>query len=183
MAKRAAPHRGIDTPQADPEGPSKTKLKAESQALQDLGKDLGELSAARLAATEMPEILRDAILLWRRTTAHEGKRRQLQYIGKLMRNVDDAPLREAVAAAKLGSAHDTWRLHEAERWREALISDDDALTRWLAEHPDTDTQHLRSLVRAARRDSTALTPEMRQPKSYRELFQFLRPLINPPPAP
>ncbi len=182
MAKRAAPHRGIDTPQADPEAPSKTKLKAESHALQALGKDLCELSPARLAATEMPENLRDAIMLWRRTTAHEGKRRQLQYIGKLMRNVDDAPLREAVAAAKLGSAHDTWRLHEAERWREALIGDDDALTRWLADHPDTDTQHLRSLVRAARRDSTALTPEMRQPKSYRELFQFLRPLINPPSA-
>lgn len=183
MAKRAAPHRGIDTPQADPDAPSKTKLKAESQALQELGRDVSELSAARLAAIDMPEILRDAIALYQRTKTHEGKRRQFQYIGKLMRGVDEAPLREAVAAARLGSAHDTWRLHEAERWREALIADDDALTRWLVEHPDTDTQHLRSLVRAARRDAAGMTPEQRQPRSYRELFQYLRPLVQPPPAP
>jgi ribosome-associated protein len=182
MAKRAAPHRGIDTPQADPDAPSKTKLKAESQALQELGRDVSELSAARLAAIDMPEILRDAIALYQRTKTHEGKRRQFQYIGKLMRGVDEAPLREAVAAARLGSAHDTWRLHEAERWREALIADDDALTRWLAEHPDTDTQHLRSLVRAARRDAVGMTPEQRQPRSYRELFQYLRPLVQPPTA-
>lgn len=183
MAKRAAPHRGIDTPQADPDAPSKTKMKAESQALQVLGKEVSELSAARLAAIDMPEILRDAIALYQRTKTHEGKRRQFQYIGKLMRGVDEAPLREAVAAARLGSAHDTWRLHEAERWREALIADDDALTRWLAEHPDCDTQHLRSLVRAARRDAAGMTPEQRQPRSYRELFQYLRPLVQPPPAP
>ena len=183
MAKRAAPHRGIDTPQADPDEPSKTKLKAESQALQDLGKALCELSADRLRATEMPEILRDAIDEWRRTKSHEGKRRQMQYVGKLMRSADEAPLREAVAAAALGSAHDTWRLHEAERWREALIAEDEAMTQWLAQHADCDSQRLRSLVRAARRDSAKMTPEMRQPKSYRELFQFLRPLITPPPQP
>jgi ribosome-associated protein len=183
MAKRAAPHRGIDTLQADPDAPSKTRLKAESQALQDLGKDLCEFSAARLAATEMPEILRDAIEAWQRTKTHEGRRRQMQYIGKLMRGAEEAPLREAVAAAALGSAHDTWRLHEAERWREALITDDEAMTRWLAAHPDTDSQRLRSLVRAARRDSVAMSPELRQPKSFRELFQFLRPLITEPSAP
>jgi ribosome-associated protein len=183
MAKRAAPHRGIDTPQADPDEPSKTKLKAESQALQELGKALCELSADRLKATEMPEILRDAINEWRRTKSHEGKRRQMQYVGKLMRSAEEAPLREAVAAATLGSAHDTWRLHEAERWREALIAEDDAMTQWLVEHADCDSQRLRSLVRAARRDSVKMTPEMRQPKSYRELFQFLRPLITPPPQP
>jgi len=85
-----------------------------------------------------------------------------------------------VAAFALGSAKDTLALHEAERWREALIDDDEALTRWMAEHPDTDAQRLRSLVRAARRDRAALTPEQRQPRSFRELFQFIRPLITEP---
>jgi ribosome-associated protein len=181
MARRAAPHRGIDTEQIDPEAPSKTKAKAESKALQELGRDLSQLSAQRLAETEMPDELREAIASFQKTKSHEGRRRQLQYIGKLMRSADPEPLREAVAAAALGGAQDTWRLHEAERWRDTLIADDEALTRWLSEHPDCDGQRLRSLVRAARRDGAALTPEMRHPKSYRELFQFLRPLITQPP--
>ena len=86
-------------------------------------------------------------------------------------------------SAALGSATETWRLHETERWRDVLIEDDDAQTRWLADHPDTDAQRLRSLVRAARRDAATLVPGMRQPKSYRELFQLLRPLITDPPLP
>ena len=183
MARPPAPHRGLDTPQADPDAPSKTRQKAESQALQDLGRQLCELPAQRLAATEMPENLREAILAFQRTRSHEGRRRQLQYVGKLMRQAEEAPLREAVAAAALGSATETWRLHETERWRDVLIEDDDAQTRWLADHPDTDAQRLRSLVRAARRDAATLVPGMRQPKSYRELFQLLRPLITDPPLP
>jgi ribosome-associated protein len=177
MPRRAAPHRGIDTEQADPDAPSKTKLKAESQALQTLGRELCDLPTDRLAATDMPESLREAIQAWQRTATHEGRRRQMQYVGKLMRSADPEPLREAVAAFKLGGARDAWRLHEAERWRERLIADDEAMTQWLAEHPDSDAQRLRSLVRAARRDSAALTPEQRQPKSFRELFQFIRPLL------
>jgi ribosome-associated protein len=183
MPRKAAPHRGIDTEQADPDAPSKTKAKAESKALQDLGRDLADLPANRLAETAMPDLLREAILTYQRTKSHEGRRRQLQCVGKLMRSADEAPLREAVAAFELGGAQDTWRLHEAERWRELLIADDEAMTRWLADHPDCDSQRLRSLVRAARRDGAAMTPEMRQPKSFRELFQFLRPLITEPPAP
>ena len=183
MPRRAAPHRGIDTPQADPDAPSKTRLKAESQALQTLGRQLSELPVARLAAATMPEALHDAILAYQRTKSNEGRRRQLQYVGKLMRTADEAPLREAVAAFELGGARDAWRLHEAERWRERLIADDDALTDWLAHCPDCDGQRLRSLVRAARRDSAALTPEQRQPKSFRELFQFIRPLLPETPTP
>jgi len=113
----------------------------------------------------------------RNTRTHEGRRRQLQYVGKLMREVDDAPLREAVAEAKLGSARDTLLLHEAERWRDALLADDEALTRWLNEHADCDAQRLRSLVRAARREA-ALPPEQRNPRSLRELFQFIRPMLS-----
>lgn len=184
MARRPAPHRGIETHygDADDDTPSKTALKAQSHALQTLGRELSELPADRLAALDLPEALRDAIETYQRTRSHEGRRRQLQYVGKLMRTADEAPLREAVAAYALGSAQDTLRLHEAERWREALIADDEALTRWMAEHPDTDAQHLRSLVRAARRDSVALAAapvaHPRQPRSYRELFQFIRPLMS-----
>lgn len=174
MAKRAAPHRGIDTDPGDRTEPSKTELKAQSQALQELGQALSELSDDRLARTDMPDNLREAIQTWKRTRSHEGRRRQMQYVGKLMRNADEAPLREAVAEAKLGSARDTLRLHEMEHWRDALIADDEALTRWMAAHPDCDSQRLRSLVRAARKDSAAATPEHRQTKNYRELFQFIK---------
>jgi ribosome-associated protein len=185
MARRAAPHRGLDTAEIDALAgdedtdarPSKTERKAASHDLQKLGLALAELSDARLAATAMPEPLRDAIEQFRRTRTHEGRRRQLQYVGKLMRGVDDAPLREAVAEAQLGSARETLALHAAERWRAELIADDAALERWISAHPDTDTQHLRSLVRAARRDAAGLAPEARQPKSFRELFQYLKPML------
>ena len=201
MSRRAAPHRGTDLhyggepdaaapSDADPDAepgpavdpfdirPSKTRLKQKSHDLQALGVQLTELSRERLDRIEMPDSLRDAFEDYRRTKSFEGKRRQLQYIGKLMHNADEAALREAVAAATLGTAQNTLALHQAEQWRLALITDDEAMTRWLHEHPDTDTQQLRSLVRAARRDSAGLKPEDRQPKSYRELFQFLRPLLD-----
>jgi len=178
MPRKAAPHRGLDVHygDADPDDadsrPSKSALKRQSHDLQALGLEVAELSEQRLASTPMPDALREAILEYRRTKSHEGRRRQLQYVGKLMRSADEAVLREAVAAAKLGSAKETLALHEAERWRAELIADDGALTRWMAGHPDTDTQQLRSLVRAARRD--AVVPEARQPRSHRELFQFIK---------
>ncbi|MDE2147893.1 MAG: DUF615 domain-containing protein [Burkholderiales bacterium] len=190
MPRRAAPHRGLDVhygAAVDDEGraaddagarPSKTRLKQQSHSLQTLGAAVAELSAERLAAIDLPEALRDAIEQFRRTRSHEGRRRQMQYVGKLMRGADEAALREAVAEATLGSARQTLALHEAERWRAELIASDDALPRWLQAHPDTDTQQLRSLVRAARRDAANLEPEARQPRSHRELFQFIRPLLN-----
>lgn len=189
MARRAAPHRGIDIHdgQAEPDAegsvtvdtrPSKTQLKQQSHDLQTLGVALAGLSDAAVAAIEMPEQLRDAVAEYRRTKSHEGRRRQMQYVGKLMRGADEAALREAVAAATLGTAQSALALHEAERWRAELIASDDALTTWLQQHPDTDTQQLRSLVRAARRDATGLAPEARQPKSVRELFQFIKPMLD-----
>ena len=164
------------TPDGD-DAPSKTRLKQQSHDLQKLGIALADLSDARLARLDLPERLLDALLEYRNTRTHEGRRRQLQYVGKLMREVDDAPLREAVAESKLGSARDTLLLHEAERWRDALLADDAALTRWLHEHADCDAQRLRSLVRAARREA-ALPPEQRNPRTHRELFQFIRPLLQ-----
>lgn len=186
MARRAAPHRGVDVhygeplafdEDGEPTRPSKTRLKQQSQDLQVLGVAVSELSNDRLAAIDMPDALRDAIEQFRRTKSFEGRRRQMQYVGKLMRSADEDALREAVAAFKLGSAKETLALHEAERWRTELIADDDALTRWMLEHPDTDTQQMRSLVRAARRDTANGATDGRQPRSHRDLFQFIKPLL------
>jgi ribosome-associated protein len=157
--------------------PSKTQAKKQSHELQSLGADLAELSAARLARLDIPERLRDAIEQYQRTRSHEGRRRQMQYVGKLMRGVDEAPLREAVAEAALGSAQETLLLHHAEHWRDQLLADDDALTRWQQAHAECDAQQLRSLVRAARREA-ALPVERRNPRSYRDLFQFIKPFLE-----
>jgi ribosome-associated protein len=159
--------------------PSRTQRKNESQDLQALGEELAALPVHRLDAAPMPDILREAFAELRRTRSFEGKRRQMQYIGKLMRRADPEPLREAVAAFKLPSAEETLRLHQAEAWREQLIADDAALTRWAAEYPQSDLQQLRSLIRAARKEAQ-LPLERRQPRPYRELFQFIKPLLAAP---
>lgn len=159
------------------ERPSKSELKRQAHALQELGEALLELPDERLVALPISETLLDAVRELKRTRSHEGRRRQMQYVGKLMRHADTEPLREAVAALQLGRAQNTLSLHRAERWRDELLADDDALTRWVAQHPQTDAQQLRSLVRAARKD--ALTPpEQRHGRSYRELFQFIKQAVQ-----
>jgi ribosome-associated protein len=165
-----------DTEEYGGERPSKTQLKQQAHELQTLGLALAALPEDRFAAIAMPERLREAIAEYRRTRSHEGRRRQMQYVGKCMRLADPAPLREAVAAYQLGSARETLALHEVERWRDELIADDGALDRWVQAHPDTDLQRLRSLVRAARRDAQA-APQQRQSRAYRELFQFVKPVL------
>ncbi len=160
-----------------PERPSKTKRKQQAHTLQALGEALVELPASRLLAISMPEGLRDAIKEYHRTRSFEGKRRQMQYIGKQMRFADEAPLREAVDAFNLGSAKDTLLLHEVERWRDELVADDTAVTRWAMEFPGSDVQQLRSLLRAAIKDAAA-APEQRNGRGYRELFQFIKPWLK-----
>jgi ribosome-associated protein len=156
--------------------PSKTQRKQASHELQQLGAELVSLSEERLAAIEMPEALRDALAEFRRVRSHEGKRRQMQYIGKLMRLADVEPIRAAVAEAKLGPARDSLALHEAERWRAELIADDDALTRLASRHRIDDLQPLRALIRRARADAAA-SPEQRSGRAYRDLFKQLRSLL------
>lgn len=163
--------------------PSKSALKRQMHSLQSLGQELSELPASRVAKLDLPEALRDALAEYRRTRSHEGRRRQLQFIGKLMRQTDEAPIREAVAAAKLGSAKETLALHEAERWREELLASDDTITRWLNHFPETDAQQLRSLVRAARKDAKAEAPEQRHGRSYREMFQLIKTALAATAAP
>ncbi len=157
----------------DAQRPSKTRRKHDSHALQDLGGSVLAFGDDRLRELELPENLLDAITQHRHTKTFEGQRRQLQYIGKLMRRIDPEPIRQAVAEMQLGRAGDSLALHRTEAWRAELVADDAALTRWSAEHPATDLQRLRSLVRNARKDA-AQTPEQRNGRAYRELFQFIK---------
>jgi len=156
-----------------PQRPSKTRLKQLSHDLQALGEALAALPDSRLATLPMPEALREALQERKRTRSHEGRRRQLQYIGKLMRGVDAGPLQEAVAQSELGRAQDALALHRAERWRRELLEADEATTRWGAEHPGSDLQQLRQLVRQARQ-AAAARPEVRSGRAYRELYKFIR---------
>jgi ribosome-associated protein len=127
----------------------------------------------RIADLAITERLLGAVQEYKRTRSFEGKRRQMQYIGKLMRLEDIEPIREAVLAMQLGHAKDSLALHAAERWRNELIESDDALTRWTTENPRGDLQQLRSLIRAARKDAS-VAPEKRSGRAYRELFQFIK---------
>lgn len=157
--------------------PSKTRLKQQMHELQQLGEAVAALPESRLSDVPLPDSLREAIAELRRTRSHEGRRRQLQYIGKQMRHVDPEPLRQAVAAFQLGSARETLRLHQAERWRDELIADDGSATRWAQAYPASDLQRLRSLVRAARKDA-AMPAEQRHGRAFRELFQFVKPWLD-----
>jgi ribosome-associated protein len=168
---------------------SKTDLKRESTELQKIGEALLTLRADLMEGLQLPEKLADALAQAHRITNFEGKRRQMQFIGKLMRGLDADTLqaaRDALEVQQKGSASDALSLHQAEQWRDDLIAHDDAFDRWLNAHPDTDSQQLRALIRQARKDvqpdadslSKGLAP--RQGRAYREIFQLVRErLANP----
>lgn len=152
--------------------PSRNELKKQMHDLQELGEAVASLPADRLDKLNLDERLRDAIDELRRTRSFEGKRRQLQYVGKLMKAEDPEPLREAVASYRVGSATDTLALHQAEYWRDQLLANDDALATWVKDHPETDVQQLRSLVRSARKEK--LEPGERHGRAYRDLFKLVK---------
>ncbi|MBL0719896.1 DUF615 domain-containing protein [Piscinibacter sp. Jin2] len=167
----------------EPEGsgrPSRTRRKTDALAAQRLGEALLELPLVRLKALDLPERAFDAIVMAQKTKSFEGRRRQLQYVGKIMRGLDLDPLEEAVAAHQLGRARETLALHRAERWRTELLASDEAFDRWSAEHPASDLHRLRALIRKARQeaedrpDTTRAGTAPRQGRSYRELFNWLR---------
>lgn len=161
-----------------PARPSKTRLKREMEALQDLGATLVALDPPRLRELDLPERLADAIALARGITKHEARRRQMQYVGRLMREVDPAPIRARIDAWEGNSrAHAAW-LHDLERWRERLLTDGQTLTELAQKFPGADLQHLHTLVRNAREDAASGKP----PKHYRALFRALKELM-PEPAP
>jgi ribosome-associated protein len=143
-------------------------------ALQDLGSELLTLSDDQLATVPMPENLRDAVLEARRITDFEGRRRQLQYVGKLMRSTDAAPIRERVDSFRASSREHTARLHEIERWRERLIEEAGTLAELVDRYPHADSQQLSTLARNARREREQNHP----PKSFRALFKALRAVLE-----
>lgn len=163
--------------------PSKTQLKAEADEKQALGEALLTLRADLMARLDLPDKLLDAIADAKKITNFEGKRRQMQFIGKLMRPLDAEPIREAINEQLNGSAELTLALHEAEQWRDKLIADDEALGNWLREYPDTDSQQLRALIRQARKDAKPEKPgeAVRHGKSYREIFQLVRQALSQQP--
>lgn len=160
---------------------SKTDLKRESAELQALGEALLDLRSDLMAGLALPDKLAEALAQAKRITNFEGKRRQMQFIGKLMRQLEDdtlAAVRTALELQRAGLARDTEALHQTEEWRERLIAaeGDSALDAWMAEHPDTDRQQLRTLVRQARKDAVPEKPGAapRHGRAYREVFQLLR---------
>jgi ribosome-associated protein len=165
---------------------SKTDLKRESDRLQALGEALLTLRADLSARIDLPDTLIEAVAEARRITNFEGRRRQMQYIGKLMRKLDERVVQDIEAALeeqRKPSAQETLRLHQAEQWRDRLIADDAALNDWLAQHSEAtdpaDLQQLRALIRQARKDAASAKPELpgeaqRHGKAYREIFQWVK---------
>jgi ribosome-associated protein len=161
-----------DAAQALP--PSKTQRKKDMTALQALGARLTRLNAAQLQQIDLPERLREAIEAVRRITAHEARRRQMQYVGKLMRGVEAAPIERALERLGGESQAAVALMHRCERWRDQLLDGDDALTKLLDEAPVTDVQPLRSMIRAARRERDAGQPPRHSRELYRWLHQHLQ---------
>jgi ribosome-associated protein len=157
------------------ERPSKSQLKREMLDLQKLGAELIAEPRDRIKRLQMPEDVRDAILECQMIKDHEGRRRQLQYVGKKMRSLDAnelAVIQKAIDSWRGMSKSDTASMHALERRRDKLLTDDKVLTALLAEHPELEAQHLRTLIRNARKEQA----EQKPPKAYREIFQILKQL-------
>lgn len=158
------------------DGPSKSQKKRDSEAMQKLGLELTRLPSDQLARIDLPEDILDAIVDYKKMKSFGALRRQAQLIGKLMRKLDGAAVREAIDRATGESRAAVAALHRAERLRDAMIEDDKAVTQYIGENPDTDVQRLRQLVRSARKERAEAKP----PKSARELYKLLYASVLPP---
>jgi len=153
---------------------SKTQLKRQMKELQDLGAALVKLSKDQLAHIDMPDNLREAIMECRRFTRHEAIRRQLQYIGRIMRDIDAGPIAAQFAEIAAPSRRQTALFHVAERWRADLVEQPDAIARFVKEYPEADPHRLRELAEKAREEKRASKP----PRRYRELFHVLNAFLQ-----
>ena len=153
---------------------SKTRRKRQMRDLQDVGAALVKLSREQLARIDMPENLRDAVMECRRFTKHEAIRRQMQYIGRIMRDIDSGPIAAQLAQIEAPSKRQTALFHVAERWRADLIEDPEAVARFVKEYPEVDPHRLRELAAAAREEKRAAKP----PRNFRELFHVLNALLQ-----
>jgi ribosome-associated protein len=162
----------VDTPENFPEKPSKSAVKRAMTELQDLGAELVALSVDQLKKIDLPDDLRQAVRDCQRFTQHEAHRRQLQYIGKLMRSLDAEPIRAAIDDIKGISAAANARMHALERLRERFLADEKVIGEIADAHPGADLQHLRQLRRNALKEQELGKP----PRAFRELFRVLREL-------
>lgn len=156
----------------DREPLSKTRKKQQMEALQSLGEELAALPADSLKRIDVPEHLRDALREAQRMNSHGARRRQLQYIGRLMRDIDPEPIRAALADLRGESAVEVARMHRIERLRTRLMEDEQTLADVAAAYPGADLQHLRALRRSALKEQEGQKP----PRSYRAIFQELKAL-------
>ena len=156
--------------------PSKTRRKQAMHELQDLGEALVALDPPRLAALELPERLAEAIALARRITKHEGRRRQMQFIGRLMRDVDPEPIRAALSSIAAVSHEDRARFAAAEQWRDRLLAEEAALAEFVVLHPGVDREDLARMVRDARAERA----EGRPPHRFRALFRLVARTLDAP---
>ncbi|MFZ6679954.1 ribosome biogenesis factor YjgA [Undibacterium sp. Tian12W] len=168
---------GYQSSEFEPEydRPSKSQLKREMTALQKMGQELVEQARERVKRVPMPEDVREAILICQQIKDHEGRRRQMQYVGKKMRTLDEeeiALIQKTIDSWKGASKAETAAMHALERRRDKLLADDNALTELMAEHPHLDVQQLRTMIRNARKEQA----ENKPPKAYREIFQILKDL-------
>jgi ribosome-associated protein len=159
------------------ERPSKSQLKREMTELQKLGQELIDQSRDRVKRVPMPEDVREAILECQKIKDHEGRRRQLQFVGKKMRTLDEtevALIQKTIDSWKGASKSETAAMHALERKRDKLLANDTAVTELMAEHPEIDAQQLRTMIRNARKEQA----ENKPPKAYREIFQLLKELAK-----
>jgi ribosome-associated protein len=157
---------------------SKTQRKREMHALQDLGEVLVGLPEHQLQQVELPESLRAAVMEARRINKWGARRRQLQYIGRLMREADAASIRAQLESWNKAAARDSARLHRIEQWRDRLLSEEHAITELLELFPNADAQYLRTLTRNARLEAAGGKP----PRSTRSLFRAIRELLEAQPS-
>lgn len=153
---------------------SKTRRKRQMTDLQDVGKALVKLSPEQLARMGLPERLLEAVLACKRFSKHEAVRRQLQYIGRLMRDVDPAPIVEQLAAIEAPNRKQTALLHLAEKWRDEMLRDPLAADRFTREFPQADAGKLRALAAAAAEERRGT----KAPKHFRELFHAINTVIQ-----
>ncbi len=158
--------------------PSKTKAKEESDSLQELGKRLVGVGNDRLKKLDIPETLADAVREAKRISSFGALRRQMQYIGKLMRDVDIEPIQEMLDELDGVSNKANARFHALEKQREKLLADESIITALKNEHPDLDVSALRTLRRNALKEQA----ENKPPKAYRAIFQLLKSLQEAAPT-
>lgn len=155
--------------------PNKSQLKRDIALLSELCEEITQLAPAQMGRLGLPENIEAAILEAAAMPFKGARKRQLKFITAQMRKIDTDPIQQQLDKIKAKSAHASRELHQLERWRDRLLSDDkQALSEFLVQYPETDVQHIRQLIRNAQKEIKAEKP----PKFSRILFRYLRVLLE-----